>query len=154
VPEKLPVEVLEQNRPPRLADSNHFSDGALFLPQVFEQHAAINYVETFRRKLQRLRVSTDETRSRVIAIFPRRFPDAIGADIYAGSANRRILGTNCPQDHARPTADRENVHAPSEVMSHVFLNPSLRIEFRFQPRGLTRVVHDVINCCGLDHCLP
>ncbi len=154
MPQKLAIEVLKQNRSPRLANSDQFGDRTILVLEVLHQHAAINEVKALSRELHRMRVFANESRSRVITIFPNGFLDALWTDIYAGSPNRGIQRADCSQNDAWSAAHGEYFHAPCDVMGHIFLHPSLGIDLRFQPRRLARVVHDVIDCCGLDHCLP
>ena len=151
MPQKLPVQVLQQDRSAGPANSDQFSDRALLLLEVLEQHAAINEVETLRGELHRMGVSAHEPCSRIVAISPNRFRDAIWTDIYARSSYRRMQCADRSQNDARPAANGEHLHAWCDVASHILLNPRLRIDLCFQPRCLTRVVHDVINRCGLNH---
>src|SRR5438309_2061596 len=85
MPQKLPIQVLQQNSSAWPAHSDQFSNRTLLLLEVLKQHAAIDEVETLRRELHRLCIAAYEPRSRIVPISANRFRNAIWTDIYAGS---------------------------------------------------------------------
>src|SRR5207245_4821328 len=134
------------------AHSDEFSNRPLFLLDVLEQHAVIDEGESPRSEMLCLCIAAYEPRSRIVTISANRFRNAIWTDIDACSPYRWMQRADGSQNDSRPAANGKHFHARPDVMSHVPLNPSVRIDLCLEPRGLTRVVHDVINRCGLDHC--
>ena len=101
VPQKLAIQVLQQNGASRLADSRHFRHGLLLFLQVLQQHAAVHQIEAVGRELHRLGISANKFHARILAILLPRLPQTVLAHVYTRCPNRRIQIRHRAQNDAR-----------------------------------------------------